>query len=117
VRTPGDRAAGEIRLVAELRDALGRYPFDEYVLALIEDLRGVSPRFSELWEQHPVARDVSRTKTFNHPEIGEITLDCDVLTVQGSDLNVVVYTAPAGSRDADSLALLAAIGLQAFATS
>src|SRR6516225_10725569 len=31
VRTPGDRAAGEIRLVAELRDALGRYPSDEYL--------------------------------------------------------------------------------------
>ncbi len=34
--------------------------------------------------------------------------------VQGSDLNVIVYTAPAGSPDADSLSLLGAIGLQAF---
>jgi transcription regulator MmyB-like protein len=57
---------------------------------------------------------LARRKTFLHPEIAEITLDCDALAVQGSDLNVVVYTAPAGSHDADSLALLGAIGLQAF---
>ena len=117
VRSSAERAAAEIRLVAELRDALGRYPADEYLISLIADLRQISPRFTELWDQHPVARELSRTKTFNHPEIGEITLDCDVLAVQGSDLNVVVYTAPSGSRDADSLALLGAIGLQAFATS
>jgi hypothetical protein len=39
---------------------------------------------------------------------------CDALTVQGSDLNVIVYTAASGSSDADSLALLGAIGLQSF---
>jgi hypothetical protein len=37
-----------------------------------------------------------------------------VLAVHGSDLEVIVYTAAAGSRDADALALLSAIGLQAF---
>jgi hypothetical protein len=34
--------------------------------------------------------------------------------VHGSDLNVIVYTAPAGSPDAESLKLLSAIGLQTF---
>ncbi len=114
VRTPEEDAEAEEGLVAELRDALGRYPADEHVAALIADLRAVSPRFAELWEQRPVARTVAKRKTFAHPEVGAITLDCDALTVQGSDLNVIVYTAPAGSADADSLALLAAIGLQPF---
>jgi hypothetical protein len=31
-----------------------------------------------------------------------------------SDLRLIVYTADPGSRDADSLALLSAVGLQAF---
>jgi MmyB-like transcription regulator ligand binding domain len=53
-------------------------------------------------------------KTFSHPEVGPITLDCDVLIAQGSDVRLVVYTAPPGSTDADSLALLGAIGLQSF---
>lgn len=39
-----------------------------------------------------------------------------MLAVHGSDLEVIVYTAAAGSRDADALALLSAIGLQAFST-
>jgi hypothetical protein len=56
----------------------------------------------------------ARRKTFRHPEIGTITLDCDALSVQGSDLNVIVYTAASGSSDADSLALLGTIGLQSF---
>jgi transcriptional regulator with XRE-family HTH domain len=116
VRTPAEQAEGEAAHVAELHDALGRYPADGQLHALIEDLRALSPRFAQLWEQRPVARHPARRKTFMHPEVGAITLDCDVLTVQGSDLRVIVYTAPAGSSDADSLALLAAIGLQTFAS-
>jgi hypothetical protein len=61
-----------------------------------------------------VVRAPARRKTFRHPEIGEITLDCDALSVQGSDLQVIVYTAPADSHDAEALGLLAAIGLQSF---
>jgi hypothetical protein len=63
-----------------------------------------------------VARAPAKRKTFAHPEVGTITVDCDALSVQGSDLSVIVYTAPAGSTDADALALLSAIGLQDFAT-
>ncbi len=51
-----------------------------------------------------------------HPEIGTITLDCDALSVESSDLRLIVYTAAAGSTDADALALLGAIGLQAFSS-
>jgi transcriptional regulator with XRE-family HTH domain len=116
VRSPEESAEAEARLVAELREARGRYPADEYLNRLIDALRELSPRFTELWEQHPVARFPARTKTFAHPEVGEITLDCDVLSVQGSDLSLVVYTAAPGSRDANALALLATIGLQALST-
>lgn len=114
LRTPAEEVEAEARLVAELRDALGRYPGDEQLGELIEDLRALSPRFERLWQQHPVARSPARRKTFLHPEVGAITLDCDVLTVQGSDLRLIVYTAPGGSRDAETLALLGAIGLQSF---
>jgi transcriptional regulator with XRE-family HTH domain len=114
VRSAEEDAEAEIGLVASLQDAVGRYPADQHLLDLIADLRETSPRFAELWEQHPVARGVSRTKTFRHPQVGEITVDCDVLSVQGSDLEVIVYTAPPGSADAHALELLGAIGLQQF---
>ena len=114
VRTPEEDALSEADAVADLRDAAGRYPDDEPLRALVEDLRRVSPRFAELWEQRTVERQASSRKTFFHPEVGHLTLDCDVLTVNGSDLRLVVYTAPPGSPDADALALLGAVGLQTF---
>ncbi|HEY4280670.1 MAG TPA: hypothetical protein VGM91_20805, partial [Conexibacter sp.] len=52
-------------------------------------------------------------KTFVHPELGSITVDCDILTVRGSDLRLIVYTAPPGTPDADALAQLAGTALQA----
>lgn len=113
-RTPEEHAEAEEAMAADLRDALGRFPNDEYLNELITDLRKLSPRFAELWEQRPIARTPSRRKSVNHPEIGTITLDCDALTVQGADLSMIVYTAPAGSPDAEALSLLGAIGLQSL---
>ena len=51
-------------------------------------------------------------KTIHHPEVGAVNLDCDVLTIHGSDLRLVVLTAEPGSADADRLAVVDVIGLQ-----
>ena len=115
VRTDAERAEAEEEIVADLRDAAGRYSADEQLGSLLADLRAASPRFAELWEQHPVARRTASRKTFDHPEVGRITLDCDVLAVQGGDLRLVVYTAAPGSSDGEALELLNAIGIQSFA--
>jgi hypothetical protein len=47
-----------------------------------------------------------------HPEVGSITLDCDVLSVEGSDVRIVVYSPTPGSADAEALALVGVVGLQ-----
>jgi transcriptional regulator with XRE-family HTH domain len=117
VRTAEETAEFEDGVVADLHDALGRYPDDEPLRSLIDDLKRASPRFAERWERRPVAPHSTARKTLLHPEVGEITLDCDVLTVGGSDLRLIVYTAPPGSSDARALALLGALGLQSFAGS
>ena len=93
--------------VGDLHRAAGRYPNDGPLHALIEELRALSPRFEELWQQRPVAMHTADRKTIEHPQIGRITVDCDVMTVAGSDLRLIVYTAPPGSDDARALALLA----------
>jgi transcriptional regulator with XRE-family HTH domain len=115
VRTADEAAAVEAEIVAGLHEAAGRYPDDEQLSALIEDLRAASPRFDSLWARRPVGARIAGRKTVEHPEIGRITLDCDVLTVAGSDLRLVVYTAAPGSADANALTLLATVGLQSFA--
>ena len=114
VRTEAEWAAAEAMHVADLRNAFARHPDDEELCSLIEELRRESPRFAELWEQRGVAPAPARRKRFRHPEVGEITLDCESLSVQGSDLELIVYTAPPGSPDAAALGLLAAVGLQSF---
>jgi transcriptional regulator with XRE-family HTH domain len=105
-RDPESDRRFEQETVADLHDALGRYPDDAELRALIAELRAASPLFAELWEQRPVAPRRADRKTFIHPELGPITLDCDILSVRGSDLRLIVYTAAPGSPDADALASL-----------
>nr|WP_279580361.1 hypothetical protein [Fodinicola feengrottensis] len=44
-----------------------------------------------------------------------MTLDCDILTVAGSDLRIMIYTAEPDSPDAERLALLTVLGTQTLA--
>ncbi|MDQ8046183.1 MAG: helix-turn-helix transcriptional regulator [Patulibacter sp.] len=113
-RQPAQTERFENEIVADLHAATSRYPHDERLHGVIAELRRESPRFAELWEERPVAVRVSEHKVLEHPEVGTITVDCDTLTVQASDLRIVVYTARPGSPDADKLALLSAIGSQTF---
>jgi hypothetical protein len=91
----------EFRLgaVMQLRATLARYPTDPAVTGLIKDLRDGSPQeFTRLWERHDVQAAPMLTKTFRHPVVGKITVDCDTLTVADRDQHVVMYSAPSGSR-------------------
>lgn len=115
VRKSDDEADDfETNAVADLRRAIGTYPDDPALHQLVEQLQQVSPRFVDLWAERVVNTVGPNTKTIEHPEVGPITLNCDVLTVAGSDLRLVVYTAEPSSPDADRLRLAQVIGLQAL---
>jgi hypothetical protein len=79
---------------------------------LLGDLRAGSPRFVRLWDEGKVAGRRSSRKTIHHPELGRLTLDCDVLHVPDLDQRLIVYSAAAGTPEADALALLQVIGLE-----
>jgi transcriptional regulator with XRE-family HTH domain len=103
VRTPEQIAMSEQAWVADLHGAAGRYPHDTRLRELIAELHAASPRFTDLWERRPVARYEAARKTIEHPVIGRVTVDCDELTVGGSDLRIVVFTVAPGSPDALAL--------------
>ena len=45
-------------------------------------------------------------KSFQHPVVGEITVDCDSMSLADRDQYLVLYSADAGSDAADALAFL-----------
>ena len=102
----------EQALVADLRNVAARYPADRALADLIGALQATSPSFAASWERGTVAHHGNERKTIDHPVVGEVTLDCDVLSVHGTDLRLVVFSAPPNSRAADTLKLLAVLGTQ-----
>lgn len=113
--TPEERLGLQTALVADLRSAVARYPDDPRLRRLVTELRARSDRFAELWDSGVVGRHEAARKTIDHPHVGTLTLDCDVLTVAGSDLRIMVYTAAPGTEDAERLALLTVLGTQSLA--
>lgn len=101
--------------VAELRTVAARYPDDPGLRALLAELLERSERFAALWATHVVTQRRSSTKTVVHPEVGALTLDCDVLHLPDTDQRLVVYSAAPGTPAADALALLRVVGVQQMA--
>jgi hypothetical protein len=115
-QTPEQAEQFRAAMVTDLRTASARYPDDADLRALIKDLRRTSDTFAKLWDERPMAFHGSERKIVHHPEVGDLTLDCDVLTAPGSDLRLVVYTAAPDSDSAEKLRLLSVIGLQPLST-
>lgn len=93
----------EQRMVADLRRAVDKYPDDHAVQELVQRLRANSARFTALWtkfETLPLGRS---RKTVVHAELGSITLDCDILTIEGPDLHIVLNWARPETPDAEKL--------------
>ncbi|MEU9022809.1 helix-turn-helix transcriptional regulator [Actinomadura sp. NPDC048394] len=112
--TPEERRAFLAALAGDLREAAGRYHADLGLQQLIAELHAKSEVFAELWDAGTVGRHEASRKTIDHPRVGTLTLDCDVLTVRGPDLRIMIYTAEPGTEDADRLALLAVLGTQSL---
>jgi transcriptional regulator with XRE-family HTH domain len=111
-RTPESRQASEAAMVADLRAATARYPADQQLQRLVGELHSKSDRFAKLWDSGTVGHHEPSRKTVDHPYVGTLTLDCDVLTVAGSDLRIMIDTAEPGTADAERLALLTVLGTQ-----
>jgi transcriptional regulator with XRE-family HTH domain len=101
----------EHEIVGDLHLQIARHPDDAALRALVAELRATSERFAGLWAEPPTSASAASRKTFRHPEVGDVTVDCDVLEVVGSDLRLVLWTAAPGSADADAIALLGVVGL------
>lgn len=107
--------ANEAETVADLRTVAARYPSDPGLRRLLAALRG-SDRFRRLWAEGRVASRKASRKTVDHPELGPITFECDLLLLPETDQRMIVYSAAPGSPGAEALALLRVLGTQDMAT-
>lgn len=100
------------RSASHLRAAAARYPDDPETAELVRELREGSAEFARLWDSHDVAVAPVMIKTFRHPLVGPVTVNCDALDIADRDQQVVIYTAVPGSPSEQALRLLSVIGTQ-----
>jgi transcriptional regulator with XRE-family HTH domain len=93
--------------VASLRAVHGRPGPDPECDQLVAALLDASEEFAALWEQHEVRRRTQIEKRFIHPLVGELTLDCQILTPENVSERLVVFSPAPGSVDEARLRMLA----------
>jgi transcriptional regulator with XRE-family HTH domain len=92
-------------IVSDLRRATGRFPREERLTTLIQDLIEGNEQFAALWSAGAVGTHRSDGKVIHHPAFGPIAVDCDVLTDGDTELKIVILTAAPNSDDESKLRL------------
>ncbi|MDT0265364.1 helix-turn-helix transcriptional regulator [Streptomyces sp. DSM 44915] len=94
-------------VVGKLRQAVGEYPGDPRLAALIGELTMRSPEFATLWAEHKVREWGMNEYRMRHPTVGELDVLQHSLPVpRGRGVRLVVTTAAAGSAAEAALRLL-----------
>jgi transcriptional regulator with XRE-family HTH domain len=98
------------RLVAGFRESVGSNIDDPRAVELVGELSLGSEQFRRLWARHDVKVRRGLDIRMRHPQVGELTVSCEKLTISGTDGQIlVVYHAEAGTDSADKLALLGSL--------
>jgi len=71
-----------------------------------------SEEFRELWKAHEVGITPKEVKRYNHPAVGLLELNCQILQDPVQSHSLLVYTATPGSRSHENLQLLSAADAQ-----
>jgi transcriptional regulator with XRE-family HTH domain len=101
-----EQAADDI--VAILRQAAGRNPYDKDLTDLVGELSTQSEEFRTRWARHDVRYHRTGRKRVHHPVVGDLDLAFEALELPGEPgLRVNVYTADPGTPSEDALKLLA----------
>ena len=101
--------------VADLRASVVRRGKDPVSAALVADLLEVSAEFRAVWELHEVRPLRSSRKTYVHPAVGVLEMQCDMILSPDTGLRLVSLRPQPGTGSAERLDLLRVLGTQAFA--
>lgn len=100
-----DRDAVDAAIVSDLRRATGRFPNSARLTNLIQALTARNQRFAELWAAGGVSAHREDHKIVEHPAVGPIAMDCDVIIDGDAELKIVILTAAPDTEDQTKLEL------------
>ncbi|PNH78709.1 helix-turn-helix transcriptional regulator [Arthrobacter sp. AFG20] len=104
--TDWERAADDV--VAVLRSAAGKNPYDKDLTDLIGELSTRSEEFRIRWARHDVKHHRTGRKRLHHPIVGDMDLSFEALELPADPgLRINVYTADPGTPSEDALKVLA----------
>lgn len=96
------------QIVAVLRAEAGRSPYDRQLSDLVGELSTRSDLFRKLWGAHDVREHRTGLKLVHHPAVGDLDLTFQVMDLASDrGLQMVVFSAEAGSASQERLQLLA----------
>ncbi|MBO4255150.1 helix-turn-helix domain-containing protein [Streptomyces griseorubiginosus] len=99
-----------VNTVGGLRSSAGTGHDDPRLIRTVGELSLKRPEFRRLWARHDIRQKTHETKRFQHPLVGELTLDYESLTVNSAPgQQLVVYQAAPGSTSEQALALLGSL--------
>ena len=113
IHPEADRAYQSGLIAANLHAAYTRDGPESRAAEIVEALLAVSPEFAGLWGGHPVVGPYCAPKRLEHPRVGLLELQCQVLVDPDQSQLLVVCTATPGSESHEKLELLSVIGATA----
>jgi transcriptional regulator with XRE-family HTH domain len=97
-----------VGLVAGFRQSVGTDTDDPRFIELVGELSLASPRFRQVWARHDVRARRGAPMHVDHPQVGELRLNREKLSIGGTaGQMLVIYHPDPGTDNADKLALLA----------
>jgi transcriptional regulator with XRE-family HTH domain len=97
-------------LVSQARTVAARLGPASDAARLISQLMTLSPEFAALWNEGEVGLRYSDEKLLMHPEVGELSVYCQIVLDPDSLQSLLVFTATPGSESAERLRLLGVVG-------
>ena len=92
--------------IGVLRDAVGRFPDDRQMQALVGELSVASPEFRAWWAEHDVDARCRGTKRLRHPVVGELVVHVEALQLPDGERWLYSYAVEPGTSSADAVQLL-----------
>jgi hypothetical protein len=94
--------------VADLRANYARYPGDQEMESLVSEMLALSPQFAEMWAEYEVEVRGPMLKHVDHPQVGSLDFECQVLHIANTGQRLIAYCAAPGSPTESAFIQLAA---------